>query len=355
MKVAINIAPLESGHKTRGIGFYTRNLIEALKNEDVELNPFKDIREVKFADVIHYPWFDLFFYTLPLIRRFPTVVTIHDVIPLVYQSHYPTGIKAKINFFIQRVALQGCKAVITDSKKSKEDIIELLKLNSDRVFVVPLAADPVFKVISDAEKLKVKMKYRLPDKFILYVGDVNYVKNLPFLIEGFANLLKLDGFQNIKLVLVGGMFLKNVDNIDHPELEDIKKVNKLIKENNLESSVLKPGQVDIEDLVGIANLATVYIQPSYYEGFGLPILEAMSCGTPVISSKGGSLPEVGGDAVLYFDPTDLNHFINTIKYALENESLLRKLSKLGIKQSEKFSWQKVASQTLSVYKYAASK
>ena len=104
MRVGINILPLETAHKSRGIGYYTKNLIEVLENEKgVEIFKFRNQDELKNVDLIHYPWFDLFFHTLPIKKNFPTIVTIHDVIPLIFADHYPTGIKGKFNFFLQKI------------------------------------------------------------------------------------------------------------------------------------------------------------------------------------------------------------------------------------------------------------
>lgn len=351
MKIAINNLPLKSAHKTRGIGYYTKHLIEALKQDtSCEVQEFTNISDVKGADVVHYPWFDLFFHTLPLRKHFPTVVTIHDVMPLVFSAKYPAGLKGKINFIMQKTALRSCKYVITDSQASKTDIIKYLKIEGKKIAAIPLAIDPKFKIISnDTELLHIKRKYYLPDQFLLYVGDANWVKNLPFLIEGFQQLIKETDLGQVKLVLVGGVFLKDVENINHPELESLKLVNKLIKQYRLDTRIIRPGQVSDEELVAFYNLATIYVQPSLYEGFGLPVLQALACGVPVVSSNRGSLTEVGGDAVVYFDPTNLKQFIFTASDLLQDKSLRSKLSKLGLKQAAKFSWEKVAEETKSIY------
>lgn len=351
MKIAINTLPLENTHKTRGIGYYTSRLTEALKmGLSIQIIEFKDPSEVKDADIVHYPWFDFFFHTLPIKKTFPTVVTIHDVIPLMFSKNYPAGFKGWINLLLQKIALGSCKYIITDSKASKAGIIKHLKVEDNKIAVIPLATDPKFKIIdNDTKLLYIKRKYRLPDKFLLYVGDANWVKNLPFLIEGFHNLIKRPGLENVRLVLIGGVFLKDVENIDHPELQSLKIVNKLIKQYGLNNQVIRPGQIDDEELVAFYNLATVYVQPSIYEGFGLPVLQAMACGAPVVSSNKGSLPEVGEDSVIYFDPGNLEQFTTIIKDLLRDKSLQNKLSKLGLKQAAKFSWAKVAEETELVY------
>lgn len=350
MKIAINIHPLKSGHKDRGIGFYTNNLIESLKeDQSIDLQQFTDLSEITNADIVHYPWFDLFFHTLPINNKFKTIVTIHDVIPLIFPNQYPAGIRGRINFLLQKIALKNCGSIITDSEFSRSDIAKYLKIKKLKISAIHLAANKNFKPQSDAKLLYEKRKYNLPARFLLYVGDANWVKNLPFLIEGFSKIVQTFGFNDLKLAMVGGVFLKRVENIDHPELESLKKVNRLIKDLNLEDSILRPGDLNLEELVSFYNLATVYIQPSLYEGFGLPLIEAFSCGTPVISSNSGSLIEVGGNAAVYFDPANLSQFVSLLKEILQNKSLQGKLSKLGLKQAENFSWHKAVNETKKVY------
>lgn len=353
MKIAFNIYPLQSGHKTRGVGYYTKNLLDQLqKRQDLEIIEFTRLDQIKDADVVHYPWFDLFFKTLKL-NKIPTVVTIHDAIPLIFPKEYPIGLKGKINFYFQKLTLKKCKKVITVSNRSKKDIMDYLKISEEKITVIPEAASEDFRIYSDAEKLSVKRKYKLPDHFLLYVGDANFVKNLPFLIDGFKFLK--EKFTDLKLILVGGVFLKKPANIDHSELKSLKELFQKIDQYDLQNEVIRPGQIEIEDLIGFYNLATVYVQPSLYEGFGLPLLEAFSSGTPVVCSNTSSLPEIGGDAALYFDPTNLNQFQEILMQLLQDKSLQYKFSRLGLQRIKLFSWQRVADQTVKVYEEISSK
>lgn len=351
MKVAINSLPLRNAHRHRGIGYYTKYLLEGLKQDSsVKVIEFTSPSEIGNAEVVHYPWFDLFFHTLPIKKRLPTIVTIHDVIPLVFPEQYPLGLLGKINFILQKIALRSCKYIITDSESSKRDIVKHLKPRDKKIAVIPLAADQKFKVLTNSVNLlRIKSKYQLPDRFLLYVGDANWIKNIPFLIEGFRQLLKLSGFADIKLVLAGGIFLKDVQDIDHPELTSLKFVNELIKYYGLNKNIIRSGQIEDEELVAFYNLATVYIQPSLYEGFGLPILQAFASGTPVVSSDQGSLREVGGQSAVYFDPTNIKQFVSIVQELLQDRSKLNKLSESGLKQAAKFSWKKVVAETKLVY------
>ncbi len=356
MKIGINAYPLKSGHKNRGIGYYTSNLLESLKKDvSLSVQEFTDISEVKSADIVHYPWFDFFFHTLPIKKAFPTIVTIHDVIPLKFESHYPTGIRGKFNFYLQKLALKNCKAIITDSNNSKKDIIQYLKIKEEKITVIPLAIGREFRVLNENKLIFIKRKHNLPDQFLLYVGDANWVKNLPFLIEGFREIIKQPAFNKVKLVLIGAIFLKKVEDIIHPELESLKMTNRLIEQYSLQDRIIRPGKLEEEDLVAFYNLATIYIQPSFYEGFGLPVLQALETGTPVVSSRGGSLPEVAGDAAIYFDPTNLDQFKSIVMDVLQDKSLQAKLAKLGQIQAEKFSWNKVIEETKDVYIKASKK
>ena len=143
--------------------------------------------------------------------------------------------------------------------------------------------------------------------------------------------------------------LKNVENIDHPELQSLKEVHRQIKRYNLEKFVIKPGFIEGDDLVGFYNLATIYIQPSLYEGFGIPVLEAMSCGCPVMCSDVSSLPEVAGRSAVYFDPLNKDQFLNVMEQILSDKSLRRKLSSLGLHQAAKFSWERTSHETYTVF------
>ncbi len=353
MKIGINITPLHTAHKRRGIGYYTSNLLNYLKKDkELEIFEFTKLSEVEKLDLVHYPWFDFYFHTMPIKKKFKRVVTIHDTIPLLFPSHYPVGFKGRTNFFLQKLALRNVDAVITDSNTSKRDIISSLKIKSDKIFPIPIAVDKDFQPLADNHLIRVKNKFHLPDQFLLYVGDANWSKNIPFLINGFSKLIQKQEMKNLGLVLVGEVFLKNLENIDHPELESLKEANRLIHKLDLSSKIIRPGNLVKEDLIAFYNLATVYIQPSIYEGFGLPVLEAFACGTPVISTDTGSLPEVGGDVSIYFNSNNLLQFVRIVEDLLLSKSLQNKLSKLALKRALNFSWDKVVKQTKEVYSYA---
>src|SRR3972149_1741456 len=265
MKVAIDTSPLISGHESRGIGAYTKNLVEEFKSGkwDFDFIFFDGKNYSADADLVHYPYFDLYFRTLPLRRDKVRIVTIHDVIPLVFPQHYPVGLKGRINFFFQKIALKNVDAVICDSKTSKEDIANKLPVPKSKIHVVYLAASSSFKKIDDQKFLNgISKKYKLPKKFALYVGDVNWHKNI-------GNMLKAIKISNVDLVMVGKALVDS-------RLPESRKINDLTKKLKLDNQIVKIGFIEERDLTAIYNLAKVTLLPSYYEGFGLPVLESLS-------------------------------------------------------------------------------
>lgn len=339
MKIAINSSPLKTGHKVRGIGFYTRNLITSLKDLGVEVEEFTDIREVKDVDVVHYPFLDLFYRSLSLKNKFPTVVTIHDVTPLVFPQHYPPGIKGSLNNFWQKLALKDIKAVITDSQASKKDISKYLNINLKKIYPVYLAQEERFHLIKDKTKLSlVSKKYNLPANFALYVGSVNWNKNLLNLTQACINT-------ETDLVLVGRDF-ENRDNLEHPER---KSYGQFLAKYAQHRKVHIQGFINDDDLVEIMNLSKVALLPSFYEGFGLPILESQACGIPIITSNISSMPEVAGDGALFVNPYNVADISGGLETIMNNSSKREEIIKKGFENVKRFSWEKTAKETVNIY------
>jgi glycosyltransferase involved in cell wall biosynthesis len=343
MKIAIDIKSLNPEALRRGVGFYALNLHKALSDLNDDNQYFLIAKKSKrvSCQLIHYPYFDPFFLTLPVYKRLPTVVTVHDLTPLKFPQHYPPGLKGALRWQIQKLAIKNTRHIFTDSKNSKKDMINLLSINPNKISAVYLAADAKFKKLNSQELFNpIRRKYKLKNKFLLYVGDVNWNKNVLSLLEGFLGLEK--DFENLKLVLVGSAF-KNT------KLAEVKKINSFISKNKLKNKVVKTGFINNKDLVALYNMATLYVQPSFYEGFGLPVLEALSCGCPVLSSDQASLPEVGGQAVEYFNPHVKGSLKQSLLKLLQNKARLQYLGKRGLVRSKKFSWQKTALETKKVY------
>jgi len=344
MKIGIDISPLQTGHSVRGVGFYVKNLTEYLLKYDV-VNQYlflKNLNDLDKVDVLHIPYFDPFFIHLPLIKRAKLVVTVHDLTPLIFPNLFPIGIKGSIKWSINKALLKRADAIITDSDASKRDIHKLTGVALDKIHRVYLAASHDFKTlnISRRESERILKKYKLPEEFLLYVGDVTANKNLPTLIDA---VKKTD----ITLVLVGKA-LSNTD-YDHanPWNKDLVQIHKKIS-NNSQFKVL--GFVDQEDLTSLYNLATASILPSLYEGFGLPVLEAMQSGCPVITTKRGSLKEVAGNAAYFVDPESSEDIAKGITEVMKNKKLQIELKEKGLEHTKKFSWKKTSEQTIQVYK-----
>lgn len=345
MKIAIDITPLQTGHKDRGVGAYTKLLIEALQKYDKKHSYSFFTRGQKVPDnieLIHYPYFDPFFVTLPPFYSKPTVITVHDLIPLVFPKHFPSGVRGTLKWRYQRMRLNKTKRIIADSEASKRDIMRIAGISVSQIDVVHLAPSPQYRKLSDRELLsRVKSKYGLPDAFILFVGDVNWNKNILSLLEAISK------YKEIKLVLVGKAFLDE-------SLHEAQEINAFIDENKLDNDIVKLGAVVQEDLVAIYNLASVYVQPSLYEGFGLPVLEAMSCGVPVVTSRAASLAEIAGPAIAV-DPSDPQDIARGLLEALTMTPVKRKaLIAAQTKWVQQFSWEHVAHQTIESYEKAIS-
>jgi len=343
MKVAFNSLPLKTEHKTRGIGFYTRNLLaDLLQRPDIEIQEFSDISEIKKVDVVHYPFFDLFLRSLPIIKKFPTIVTIHDVIPLIFPRHYPPGIKGFLNNLYQKMALKNVSAIITDSENSKKDIQKFLKVDDGKIFPVYLAPADYFRPIKDKKRLEsVSLKYHLPNKFAFYVGSVNWNKNL---LNMTAACVKAD----IDLVLAGKDFEDKL-NLYHPEKRSYAE---FLKKFESHSKVHILGFIPDEDLAVIMNLSKVILLPSFYEGFGLPILEAQACGTPVITSNVSSMPEIAGKGTILVDPNSVGEIAQAIREIINDQKSRKNLIDKGLENIQRFSWEKTIKETIKVYQYA---
>lgn len=334
MKVAIDSGPLQGGDSIRGIGFHTRELIRELKK--LEDNTFKidaidfNKSDLSKYDVVHYPYFRPHDLTLPFNKPAKkVVVTIHDLIRLIYPHAYPPGIKGQMKFMIQKFNLRNVDAIITISETSKKDIVRFLNFPPEKIFVTYLA--PQTKI-----KPKSSQKLNLPEKFVLYVGDVNYNKNL-------LNLAKACKLAKLKLVMIGQQSLiEDVnDNIENRPWKEFLRLYKNDKD------IIRLGYV--ENLDEVFNKAAVYCQPSFYEGFGLPLLEAFERNIPVAASKTQALVEIGGNACLYFDPHNPEDIAKKLEKILTNKKISTDLIKNGRERLKHFSWHKCAKETKSIY------
>lgn len=350
IKVAIDISPTTDGNSVRGVGYYTDHLVKALQKE-ISSNPdYKNwsidlIRnsklDIRHYDLIHYPYFDPFKLTLPKSAK-PTIVTVHDLIPVQFKSHFPVGIKGNLKWFIQCHRLQKVSKIITVSNYSKQIISKIVHYPLSKIFSIYEGADHTFKPINNPKKLaEIRKKYSLPQKFILFVGDINWNKNIPNLVR---SCLKL----KYPLVIVGSAAVKK-DVPDHPWTKDIRWLQSKVSKLKRSQKIILTGFVPDDDLPVIYNLATVYCHPSFAEGFGLPLVQAMQSGCPVAYSRDTCLPEVMGDAGLSFNPRSVVDISLSLKKYWENPKLRKHQQQLGLIQAKQFNWTFTAKQTLAVY------
>lgn len=287
------------------------------------------------VDVLHCPK-----SAVPFFAPCPVVVTLHDLIPI---SHPETEkFAARIYWRIQiPIAARRSSHIITDSEHAREEIMAMFNVPADRISAIMLGFSPAMggpAATGDGES--VRSKYGLPEHYILYVGTIQPRKNIPTLLEAF-NLLKREHGVSHSLVIVGrkGWLYK--------ELFD------RISELGLERDVIFTGFVPDEELPGIYAGADVFSYLSFFEGFGLPPLEAMACGVPVVVSNTTSLPEVVADAGIAVEPLDVPAVAESIHKILTDPHLARTLRERGIRRSSLFSWERTARETLGVYRRVA--
>jgi glycosyltransferase involved in cell wall biosynthesis len=280
-------------------------------------------------------------YTIPPVAPCPVITSIHDV----SFKRYPQFFKS-IDRFILDVGVRyaGRRAcwIIAVSEHTRREILSLYRVKSDLVSVVYPGVDRHFKPanrVAAGEYLS--EKYGVSPPFVLTVGVIQPRKNLRTLIEGFAKLKASEDLDH-KLVVVGKYGWKE------------ETLAQCIEELGLSSEVLFVGYVPHEDLPAFYNAAEVFVYPSVYEGFGFPPLEAMACGTPVITGNRSSLPEVVGDAGIMVDPYEPEAFALAMWNVLFSESLRKEMSEAGLRQAAKFSWEKMASDMLALYRSAVS-
>jgi len=349
--IAIDISPTVDGNSVRVVGYYTSNLIKSLKqhtqkhrsysNFNIDLITDRSKLDQKKYDLIHYPYFDPFKLTLPRSVK-PTIVTVHDLIPIQFKNQFPAGLRGRLKWQIQKRFLQKVDKIITVSHYSQKIISQIIKYPSENIFPIYEGADNSFKPITDPKILKtVKDKYSLPNKFILFVGDINWNKNIPNLVRACYRL-------KYPLVIVGSSAVKK-DVPNHPWTKDIRWLQARAKKYQKSKSLILTGFVSDEDLPVIYNLATVYCQPSFAEGFGLPLVQAMQSGCPVAFSRDTSLPEVVGQAGLSFNPRSVPDISSTLKKYWLNPKLCRQYRQLGLNRAKLFNWSDTAKQTLEVY------
>jgi glycosyltransferase involved in cell wall biosynthesis len=289
-------------------------------------------------------------YNAPPINPCPTVVTIHDI----SFEHYPQFFSPRDRLILKTlVPLSARRAahILTVSQHAKREIVERYGLPPDKITVTYEAAGAQFRPVDDpAAAQAVRAKYAIPNgPFVLALGNLQPRKNIARLVAAFAQVAAQQQSPNHLIT----------QSSDHPSLVIAGKaqwreseIHQSVQQAGLAGRVIFPGYVDDADLPALYSTATVFVYPSLYEGFGLPPLEAMACGAPVISSNAASLPEVVGDAALCIDPTDTESLAQALVDVLAHSELRADLRAQGLRRAAGFSWERCAAETLRAYQVA---
>lgn len=286
--------------------------------------------QLKNLDIIHSPTLALF----PFKPHDHYVFTAHDIVFRKFPQYLPQGTIRHTKLLFNR-NLTVANHLISDSESTKKDLISYYKVPREKITVIPLAADPMYRPLPDQDKEKIRRKYSLFHPFILYVGTIEPRKNISSIFEAFAQIQGKN--PGIELVIVGkkGWYYEEI----------FQRLYQL----HITDKVRFLGYVPLTDLPALYNAATIFVYPSQYEGFGLPLLESMQCGTPVISSNRSSLPEIVGKGGNLINPDNPNELMSVIRQLLQNPEYYQEQRQYGLDRAKKFSWKKTAQQTYQVY------
>ncbi len=284
---------------------------------------------------------DVFFqptHTLPLFTPKRVVTTLHDIgferLPKLYRPA-----ELRYHRYSAQLAVHRASRILTVSEFSRREILERYKLPPERVVATPLAVDPgrYRPDIADADKEAVLAKYRLSRPFFIYAGRIEEKKNIVNLVHAFSIFKGVRGVGDpVKLLLVG------LPGFGYA------RVKKEIAARKLDASVVLPGYVPEAEMPALIAAAQALVLPSWYEGFGLPILQGQACGTPVIAARTASMPEVGGEAALYAEPDEPESVAHAMKIAMDDSSEWERLRALGFENVKRFSWDDTARRTMNV-------
>lgn len=280
-------------------------------------------------------------YTAPLFCSVPVVVSIHDVSFIEHPEYFTPLRRRQLEFTVARTARRAAR-IITGSEFSRDSIVRAYNLDPAKIAVVPDAANPFFRVVSrEAAARKVRETFGLNDPFVLCVGDLQPRKNHIGLIQAFARLVKSHPHLTHSLVIAGQ------DTWFGP------RVREAAKNSGVENRIRFLGFVSDDDLLQIYNACECFVFPSYYEGFGIPILEAMACGRAVACANTSAMPEVADGAGLLFDPHQPDEITRAMRDILIDPELRARMERLGLQRAAGFTWLKTAQKTLEVYEEVA--
>jgi glycosyltransferase involved in cell wall biosynthesis len=289
------------------------------------------------SSVVRRPLYHSTYYLMPYRPGVPAIMTLYDLIALIHPR--TVSPRARLLFrFTTWLALRSVRQVITISDATRQDLLQHFSIAAERVTTIPLAADPRFQPQPQSAIEAVRQKYNLPERYLFYLGINKPHKNLVRLVEAMSQL----GPRPLPLVIAGAW--------DERYPEPKARAETL----GLADQVRFLGPVDDADLPALYSGCTLFVFPSLYEGFGLPVLEAMACGAPVACSNASSLPEVTADAALLFDPLDVKAIAAVLHRGVEDADLRRSLAEQGVRQAANFSWVRTAAETLALYQKRSS-
>ncbi len=274
----------------------------------------------------------------PFFKRSRYVVTIHDIIPVLLPHTFTLRHRLIVRAALARVCRQA-DIVIVPSQATREDILQHYRLREDRIVVIPYGCDARFRpAIDPAHLSQVRLKYGLPPLYMLFLGRQDPRKNVMTLLQAFAQLRHTQRIDpTLCLVVAGSPGWRSPG------------MCRTLQQLGLEDVVCFPGSIDEEDIPDLYCGAELFVFPSLYEGFGLPVLEAMRCGVPVIASNVSAIPEVAGDAALLIDPHNAESLAEAIWQVVHDTTLRQTLQSKGVLQAQRFSWEAAARQTLDLY------
>ena len=277
-------------------------------------------------------------FVTPLWQPCPAVVTVYDLSFLHYPEQYPPLQRLYLKTQTRRAAAHA-RRLIAISTSARDDIVRLFGVPAARIDVAPPGVDPAFQPYPEAEIAAFRRRHDLPERFILHVGTLQPRKNIPTLLEALARLRRPE----VPLILVGGKGWM------------YDQIFTRIEALGLEEEVRFAGYVADETLPLWYNAASLFVFPSLYEGFGMPVVEAMACGTPVVAADSSSIPEAAGDAALLFAPNDLEQLVSQMLAVLDNESQAATMRERGLAQAKRFSWARSGQITALSYRQALAK
>ena len=280
-------------------------------------------------------------FEVPLRGNLPSVVSIHDLSPLLHPETHEKNVVRRARVRLPLMA-QAADRIVTPTKAAQHEIHEHLKINSEKTTAIPEAARSCFRRLDYEQTKATRARLGIGDEFVLYVGTIEPRKNLLTLVHAFEEI-STRRESPLQLVIAGRKGWM---------IDDLLC---LIKESPFNRRMILTGYLNDDELCALYSSCTVFVYPSFYEGFGLPPLEAMACGAPVIASRIPSISETVGEAALLFNPKDVPALASSIISLLEDESLRQTMSRKGMQRASEFSWERTAKLTRAVYDQALDK